>query len=266
MKECMWPVTVKNKKGITQRVRCGKCAPCLAFTRNEKFIRLREHMKDYDYTTFITLTYSDENLVYAINPTLSVRDVQLFMKRLRKNLNGLPISYYLIGEYGTRYKRPHYHLLLFGLSKKAVMKFVPRAWDLGHVHVGTVNDRSINYVCKYHVLRNRNVPEGSQKPFLLTSKEIGIRYVEKMAQWHKERLQDGYFYQFYDIKLPLPRYYKEKIFSEQDKELICRSLEEKYKDKKVFNNGTRKEMLRELEKNKRICNKFGFKITDNDLF
>ena len=59
-------------------------------------------------------------------PTLLPRDVQLFMKRLRRHLEYQPkkvkgvrdhiehIRYFAVGEYGSKTHRPHYHILIFG--------------------------------------------------------------------------------------------------------------------------------------------------------
>lgn len=49
-------------------------------------------------------------------PFLYYRDLQLFMKRLRKQINknyNEKVRFYAIGEYGTDSLRPHWHILLF---------------------------------------------------------------------------------------------------------------------------------------------------------
>jgi len=60
-------------------------------------------------------TRTDETPAHA--DSLIKRDVQLFVKRLRKDQDarGLAkIRYYLVGEYGDQTKRPHYHAAIFG--------------------------------------------------------------------------------------------------------------------------------------------------------
>ena len=78
---------------------------------------------------FVTLTYNDENCPrdYQLNKV----DYQLYLKRLRQNLArsrapARKIKYYCVGEYGeigsehdyynTGFGRPHYHLIISGLS------------------------------------------------------------------------------------------------------------------------------------------------------
>ena len=105
---------------------CGKCIGCrLDYTRdwaNRMMLEASYHEQNY----FITLTYDDTHVpksYYACpetgealpSLTLSKRDIQLFLKRLRK-LTGQSFRYYLCGEYGSNTHRPHYHLIVFGLN------------------------------------------------------------------------------------------------------------------------------------------------------
>lgn len=74
-------------------------------------VRCTHEASLYDHNTFITLTYNNENL--PEDGSLQKRDWQLFMKRLRKYYSPKKIRFYMCGEYGTEYRRPHYHACLF---------------------------------------------------------------------------------------------------------------------------------------------------------
>ena len=258
--ECFYPMSTKTKTGKITAVRCGRCKPCLEKKRQDKFIRILEHSKGYQYTTFVTLTYDDENLKWGINPTLCKRDFILFMKKLRKKLSKLnvKISYYTVGEYGTKFHRPHYHMIIFGLSKASATTFIRSTWSNGLIHVGTLSARSINYVCKYHVLRGFN-PEGTEKCFSLSSKHLGESYVDEMKQWHNEDLLNRYFYHYLDLKLSLPEYYKQKLYNPRIKELITNHFIEK--------NSKKKELIKDFKmdaKQKEIINRnFTYKNLNN---
>lgn len=107
-------------------VPCGQCVGCrLEYSRqwaNRCMLELQYH----DSSFFVTLTYDDEHVprsVYA-DPetgeafqslTLSKRDFQLFMKRLRKAFPDDKIRFFMAGEYGSNTFRPHYHAIIFGL-------------------------------------------------------------------------------------------------------------------------------------------------------
>uniref|UniRef100_A0AAU8AXP0 Replication initiator protein n=1 Tax=Dulem virus 166 TaxID=3145643 RepID=A0AAU8AXP0_9VIRU len=105
---------------------CGKCIACrLAYSR-QWADRCMLEAQDHDSNYFVTLTYDDEHLpVNEIvdtetgeivkHATLVKRDLQLFIKRLRKQ-TGQKIRYYACGEYGSQTYRPHYHAILFGLT------------------------------------------------------------------------------------------------------------------------------------------------------
>lgn len=66
----------------------------------------------HEHNCVVTLTYDDAHLP-ALR-SLVPRDLQLFMKRLRKAFSGKRIRFFAAGEYGDKFGRPHYHICLFG--------------------------------------------------------------------------------------------------------------------------------------------------------
>lgn len=111
-------------------------------------------------STFLTLTYDDEYL--PPGGTLVVRDLQLFMKRLRKR-KGEGIRFYASGEYGDGNLRPHYHLLLFNVEfedrtflrenvrgeRLYCSKECHDLWPYGFNVIGDVTFDSAAYVARY---------------------------------------------------------------------------------------------------------------------
>lgn len=105
---------------------CGQCLGCrIDYSRewaNRMMLELQYHKSAY----FVTLTYddryvplhyySDEETGEAF-PSMSLekRDVQLFLKRLRRQ-TGQQLRFFAAGEYGSSSLRPHYHLIIFGLE------------------------------------------------------------------------------------------------------------------------------------------------------
>ena len=105
--------------------------------------------------------------LYAL---LYYRDIQLFLKRLRKHINkyyGEKIRFYVIGEYGTKSLRPHWHCLLFfnsselsqafedcenvGTSSRRCEcpRFIRPLWEFGIVDQKRTNGECYNYVSSY---------------------------------------------------------------------------------------------------------------------
>ena len=65
---------------------CGQCSRCRIRYREDWKVRLVHENKLHGASSFLTLTYNEANL--PIGRSLSPRDLQLFMKRLRKSYRG----------------------------------------------------------------------------------------------------------------------------------------------------------------------------------
>lgn len=144
--------------------RCGQCMECrLAYSR-EWAIRISHEAKMHDHNSFLTLTYSQENLpAYG---QLVKKDLQDFFKRLRHVVP--PFKYVACGEYGELRRRPHFHVALFGVDfhedrvefgvgvrgdKTFVSKTLASVWGksvfpLGHT-IGSVTFESAAYIGRY---------------------------------------------------------------------------------------------------------------------
>lgn len=220
---CPHPISIPrpNGRGAKDRINvpCGRCAFCLINRREDWTIRLIEEAKNYLNTSFITLTYADENLKYGSGnmATLDKQDLQLFFKRLRKKK---PFRYYSVGEYGTKTFRPHYHIIAFGLDRNDI-GLIDSAWSIGNITVTDINIRRLVYTTKYHV--NRGVyPTGCAPPFALMSRKpgIGFSYVDKMREYHEGDIERAH-YQLNEYKKKLPRYFKNKLYTDVERQRIA---------------------------------------------
>ena len=66
----------------------------------------------HEENSFLTLTFDDQHL--PVDYSVSTRDMQLFIKKLRKQVQPKQVRFYLGAEYGDLNLRPHYHIILFG--------------------------------------------------------------------------------------------------------------------------------------------------------
>lgn len=191
-------------------VPCGKCAFCIKKAIDAWCLRLAHEMEVSSSAFFITLTYDDEHLPPGAE--LCKRDLQLFLKRLRKRNAG--IRYFAIGEYGTEKGRPHYHAVIFNLIDLCL---ITDSWvdihgrPIGHI----VGDRAtmgrIRYMVEYMALPT---PENDKaKAFRVMSRRPGIGrcYIDKWKGFHKAR-SDSVVYQFSSPNA-MPRYYKDNIYT-----------------------------------------------------
>lgn len=260
--ECRHPIPVKitKKNGRIVKIAapCGKCEACLVKKKQAWVFRLSEHFKSCDSAFFVTLTYSDNNVpFYRICSTepevcwsrlaacvpdgiagVSKYDVQTFIKRLRKAVHPFKIQYFLCSEYGPQTGRPHYHMLLFNFPKAFdVWKYINDAWGLGFISISNVTPARISYVAKYCV--NPLVSDVVRpKTFMLCSKGIGRSYSDDLrnCEYHRNRMSP--LIKKGEKMIPLPRYYREKIFTYDELDKI--SIESGYATRKQYRELCRK--------------------------
>lgn len=222
---CISPIALRLSKAV-QFVPCGKCNFCLASKRADWTFRLAQELKVCQSAHFLTLTYDDVHLPWTDEgPSLCKRDMQLFMHSLRKanrKVSPVGLRYYTVGEYGTNTLRPHYHSIMFNLSG-CICQRLDSIWKRGFVSVGNVTEASIHYVTKY-VINRVGEFEGRQKPFALISNRsggLGMNYVESNRKWHKGDVLKNYA-MYNGFKVPLPRVFRDKIFSVREKERLAK--------------------------------------------
>lgn len=229
--ECLGPITIKNRNGGLNHVPCSRCEACLQRRRADWTFRLQKEQKASNTSHFVTLTYAEEYVPLNDNldKTLVKEHLQKFIKRLRKYQEKeikWKIKYYAVGEYGGKFGRPHYHLILFNCTENTIEN-LNRIWynpktkeSLGLTYTGTVEAASVHYVTGY-VLMNLEDYEGKQKPFSLMSKGLGKQYLYDNWRYHKQLDENGD--QIFTVrnngKLQyIPRYYKDKLFGIKAKE------------------------------------------------
>ena len=91
---------------------CGKCIGCRLAHSRSWAVRCVHESTLHEHNCFLTLTFDDDHL--PSDHSVHVRDVQLFLKRLRKSLGDTKVRFFACGEYGAKNDRPHYHLIIFG--------------------------------------------------------------------------------------------------------------------------------------------------------
>lgn len=156
-------VTFKRREstGVQLKLACGQCIGCRLDRSRAWALRCVHEAQQHEQNSFLTLTYRDEDLPHG--GTLVKDHVQRFMKRLRKSIAPKKVRYYLVGEYGEKFSRPHYHVLLFGhrfddcelwsVSKKGERLYqsekLNRLWGYGYCLSGDVTFESAAYCARY---------------------------------------------------------------------------------------------------------------------
>lgn len=186
---CVTPIILKNE----MIVGCGRCVPCHIKYCNQWAYRFNIHLNHNPIAYCITMTYNNLHLPIITDldtnrnyMSLSKRDIQLFMKKLRKahvkryGKLAPKISYLISGEYGDKFKRPHYHAIIFNAHADDILN----SWTdsngeaIGQLYFGQ-NDiqATLKYALKYtikskiHTYYHKN--SHYIRPFVLVSKGIG---------------------------------------------------------------------------------------------
>lgn len=211
-------------------VPCGKCPECLKRRVSGWSFRLRQEEKVSSSAFFITLTYDTEHVPITKNGFMSLnkKHVQDWMKRLRKHVSinyppQQPIKYYVAGEYGGKTNRPHYHAIIFNVPNEYDIE---KTWKLGQCHYGKVEAASVGYTLKYMDKPKRipmHVNDDRIREFGLMSKGLGSSYLtQSIINYHHADLINRFHLTIEDgKKIAMPRYYKQKIYTDQERKRIA---------------------------------------------
>lgn len=167
--------TTGDVKPLLMEVPCGHCTLC-RHSYIEKWVTrcMLQESFDNQKPIFITLTYNQEHyeafrVLHGKDEirNFHTRELQQFFKRLRQDLtrDGFlsNFKYFAVSEYGTRNKRLHYHIALYGidpalLSKtdtKYAVSYTERQRIDCHIESRTPN--IFNYIRKNWSISNRGI-------------------------------------------------------------------------------------------------------------
>lgn len=233
---------------------CGKCIVCKNTKRNEWSLRLEHELIECDGRgVFVTLTYNNENLlVTGTKPivagdemgTLNKKDVQKFMKKLRVKLGDKKIKYIIAGEYGTAFKRPHYHCIIIGIDRYTLTQDEwNNIWKKGNVDIDPrpIGAGCINYIHSYIKKDSFLTKEDKLNfekeynrvaPFILQSQGIGKKWaLENVDGWSKSMKM-----KYNGHTTSVPRYYVKLIKKLEGKTIkIKRTINNVYKNQTIKN-------------------------------
>ena len=217
---------------------CGKCLSCRLAYAKEWAIRCVLEAKSWQQNYFLTLTYDNFHLG---DNKLSRRDLQLFLKRLRKSVPD--VRYFGCGEYGSTTGRKHYHLILFNCEIKDLKlighagqgayfdsQFLKETWSKGNILITEFSYSTASYIARYTTKKiNRNVPD----EFICMSLKpgLGYSYFEK----HYKDIYDvdkiyGHFGN--STKVSPPRYF-DRLLEKLDFDKFCEIKEKRINSAQV---------------------------------
>ena len=223
-------------------VECGHCFECRKKKRREWRIRNYEQLKETPVAVFFTGTVSPQRYEHICKQygykndgsqdnEIITKIQRLFLERIRKE-KGYSIKHWCVTEKGhTNTRRIHIHGLYYathGETKWQLTKTLFENWIDGYKFYGSyVNEKTINYVSKYMTKKDEDNPD--YIGIVLCSKGLGANYAKRMAykhEWNKEKTIITYR-AGNGADMPLPRYYKTQLYTEDQRQLLWLYAEDK---------------------------------------
>lgn len=255
---CLYPRLILNRKykanakngGIIpaipdMRVRyvpvgCQVCIECKKQKARQWQVRLSEEIKNNRNGRFITLTFStaglrevyesDDKLKdlsgYDLDNGICTRAVRLFLERWRKKYK-VSLRHWFITELGHG-ETEHVHL--HGIVWTDDLYEIERIWKYGFVWKGKlvrntlvnyVNEKTVNYIIKYVT----KIDEEHLNFFgkVLCSPGIGKDFINS-GNDYRNRFKGSETDEGYRLpsgrKVNMPIYYRNKLYSEKEKEML----------------------------------------------
>lgn len=232
---CSNPITIKIN-GEEKKVKCGKCEICRARRAKDWSIRLICEAKYHKKVSFITLTFDNKILLskdkkinkykaetsFIFHINNSKEYFKKFIKRLRKKYKDKYISYYHIGEYGEKTKRPHHHAIIFGINFEEDRKETNRSktghiqyesttlnelWGAGKCTIQDANENNIIYSAQY-INKKQKMDKRYKSIFSFSNRS---KISQKWAIRNHQELRKGYIETKDKKKFPIPETFKNLI-------------------------------------------------------
>ena len=248
---------------------CGQCVGCRLERSRQWATRCMHEASLFRNNMFITLTYSDEHL--PEDKSLNYDDFQRFMKRFRKHYKGIevrdgkrPIRFYMAGEYGEQFGRPHFHACIFNFrfddqkvfkrtSSGSVIytsQKLSALWPFGYASIGDVNFQSAAYVARYIMKKVNGQLADRHYEVVTDDGEIIKRTPEftKMSlkpgigfDWYEKYKSDVYPHDYVVVngrKVRPPRFYDKKFKLEHPEEFEVIEFEREMSRRRNFEDNT----------------------------
>lgn len=238
---------ITDNRVLMVPVGCGKCIECKGQKSREWVIRLEEDIKEHKNGKFVTFTFSEESLIklqnhkevknysgYDLDNKIATFAIRKFMERWRKKYKK-SVRHWLVTELGgNNTERIHLHGILYtdniediakiwnyGIVTIGKSKFNKEGKRLDNNTLGWVNGKTIGYIVKYINKTDKKHPNYNSK--ILCSKGIGKNYFNrtdyKQNKYKPKETRETYTTKT-GRKIALPIYFRNKIYTENEKELL----------------------------------------------
>lgn len=225
-----------DKRVMHVPIGCNRCMECRKKKGRDWQVRMNEELRNTKLKGyFMTMTFSDESLVelenvlnkrgcnlegYDLDNKIASLAVRRFTERWRKKFKK-SVRHWLVTEIGSNNtERIHIHGIIWTNEDKLD---IAERWGYGRVDTGKyVNAESVGYIVKY--LYKVDKKHKDYVPKMYVSNGIGSGYLNR-ADSKLHKVEKGVkVIEVYTTregkKLALPIYYRNKIWSDEERELL----------------------------------------------
>lgn len=233
----------KDKRVLYVPVGCGNCMECRKQKARQWQVRLQEDIRVNKNGKFITLTFNEESIEeirksiegiegYDLDNEIATVALRRFLERWRKKYKK-SLRHWMVTELGqTRTERIHMH----GIMWTDEVEEISRIWKYGYITNGSekwnngkmiwagenyVNEQTVNYIIKY--VNKADETHKEYKSKVLTSPGIGKNYMDRHDSRNNKYNEMGSNETYKTrtgTKLNLPTYYRNQIYSEEEREKL----------------------------------------------
>lgn len=225
---------------------CGNCMECKKQKSREWRVRLSEEIRNNSNGKYITLTFSNESITklvkeknlplkgYELDNELATIAMRRFLERWRKTYKKSIRHWFVTELGGNGTENIHMHGIVW---TDKTNESISKHWKYGGITVGKrlykdgkelnkyetgyVNEKTINYIVKY--VHKTDEKHKEYKSKILCSQGIGKGYINRTDS-EKNKYNDKGTNETYrtrsGIKTGLPIYYRNKIYSDEEREKL----------------------------------------------
>lgn len=251
---CLYPNLIKNRRFTANKknggvvppildnrtmyvaIGCQRCMECRRRKARDWQVRMLEEIKTAKNGVFVTLTFSDESISelaegedeyvgYELDNRIATKAARLFFENWRKEY-GKSVRHWLVTELGggdtLKGHKGTENIHLHGIIWTDKPQEIRRKWKFGYTWLGEyVNGATVNYVTKY--VSKIDIKHENYKSKVLASAGIGAGYIESIRSRdnkYKEGNTDEGYRTSTGHKMGLPIYYRNKIYSDAEREAL----------------------------------------------
>jgi len=201
---CLNPVKIADVGFVA----CRECWQCRERKVDDWVGRNIAEGKTAKAAHVVTLTYGEDRQTGGVDhiraAVLTYSDVQKFLKYLR--VDGYPVRYFVVGEYGSLKGRAHWHIVLYwqGAVPEHRLRenFHQKHWPHGLSYWDKLTPQAIRYACKYLQKDPHDPAKQGFGPMPSKKPPLGHVYFRSLADRYVEAglSPQNLFYSFGDVR------------------------------------------------------------------